>query len=45
MPVFECAPGVQMHYVVGDSFHSAATDPDRCARETREFIARHGMAV
>ncbi len=24
----------------GDSFHIAATDPDRCAREVREFILR-----
>lgn len=25
----------------GDSFHAAATDPDACARATREFIARY----
>jgi hypothetical protein len=24
----------------GDSFHVAATDPERCARETRDFILR-----
>lgn len=26
----------------GDSFHVAATDPDRCARETHDFIMRAG---
>jgi pimeloyl-ACP methyl ester carboxylesterase len=29
----------------GDSFHAAATDPDACARATREFIARHPIGV
>lgn len=27
--------------IPGDSFHAAATDPDRCAEATRDFIARH----
>ena len=27
----------------GDSFHVAATDSDRCARETRDFILRAGV--
>ena len=26
----------------GDSFHVAATEPDRCAQATAEFIARSG---
>jgi hypothetical protein len=37
MPSFECAPGVQM-VLPGDSFHSAATDPDECAQATLRFI-------
>jgi 3-oxoadipate enol-lactonase len=36
-------PNALLVVLPGDSFHSAATDPDRCARETRAFIARHGM--
>jgi 3-oxoadipate enol-lactonase len=30
--------------VPGNSFHVAASDPDRCARATLDFIDRHGGA-
>lgn len=29
----------------GDSFHVAASDPDRCARETLDFISRAGVVT
>ena len=35
-------PNASLVVLPGDSFHAAATDPDRCAQATREFIARHG---
>jgi len=34
-------PNSSLVVLPGDSFHSAATDPDQCAKTTREFIARH----
>ena len=34
-------PDSKLVVLPGDSFHAAATDPDRCAEATREFIARH----
>jgi 3-oxoadipate enol-lactonase len=37
-------PHSTLKVLPGDSFHSAATDPDQCAEATREFIARHGIA-
>jgi pimeloyl-ACP methyl ester carboxylesterase len=35
-------PNASLMVLPGDSFHAAATAPDRCAEATREFIARHG---
>ncbi len=37
-------PNSTLKVLEGDSFHSAATDPDECARAAREFIARHPVA-
>ena len=34
-------PQSELVVLPGDSFHAAATDPDACAKATREFIARH----
>jgi len=34
-------PGSELAVLPGDSFHVAATDPDRCAEITLDFIARH----
>lgn len=36
-------PGSELVVLPGDSFHVAATDPDRCAQETLNFIARHPL--
>jgi len=35
-------PDSRLLVLPGDSFHIAATDPDRCARETLAFIGRAG---
>ena len=37
-------PRSELLVLPGDSFHAAATDPDRCARATFEFIARQRNA-
>ena len=34
-------PNATLKVLPGDSFHSAATDPDECAEATLAFIARH----
>src|SRR4029079_9607308 len=34
-------PKATLKVLEGDSFHSAATDPDECARSTLDFIERH----
>ena len=31
----------ELRVLPGDSYHVAATDADRCAQETREFILKH----
>jgi 3-oxoadipate enol-lactonase len=36
-------PHSELVVLPGDSFHLAATDPDRCAEATLEFIARNPM--
>jgi pimeloyl-ACP methyl ester carboxylesterase len=38
-------PGSRMLVLPGDSFHVAASDPDRCARETFDFITHAGARV
>jgi pimeloyl-ACP methyl ester carboxylesterase len=35
-------PNASLKVVSGDSFHSAATDPDECAQMTLDFIERNG---
>ena len=40
MPTFPTSPEVNP----GNSFHVAASDGERCARATLDFIARHGRA-
>jgi pimeloyl-ACP methyl ester carboxylesterase len=35
-------PNASLKVLSGDSFHSAATDPDECARITLDFIERNG---
>lgn len=40
----EQVPNSELVVLPGDSFHVAATDPDRCAQVTLEFIARKGDA-
>jgi len=37
-------PNSELRVLPGDSYHVAATDPDRCAQETREFILKHRRA-
>ena len=34
-------PNSELRVLPGDSYHVAATDPDRCALATREFILKH----
>jgi pimeloyl-ACP methyl ester carboxylesterase len=34
-------PNSELRVLPGDSYHVAATDPDRCAQETRDFILKH----
>jgi hypothetical protein len=34
-------PGSELVVLPGDSFHVAATDPDRCAQALLDFIARN----
>jgi pimeloyl-ACP methyl ester carboxylesterase len=34
-------PNATLKVLEGDSFHSAATDPDECAEATLAFISRH----
>jgi 3-oxoadipate enol-lactonase len=34
-------PNATLKVLQGDSFHSAATDPDECAQATLAFIERH----
>ena len=34
-------PNSELRVLPGDSYHVAATDADRCAQETREFILQH----
>jgi pimeloyl-ACP methyl ester carboxylesterase len=34
-------PGSELVVLPGDSFHVAATDPDRCAQAALAFVARH----
>jgi len=34
-------PNSELRVLPGDSYHVAATDADRCAQETREFIQKH----
>ncbi len=38
----EKVPHSELVVLPGDSFHVAATDPDRCAEALLDFIARHG---
>ena len=38
----QLVPQSQLVVLPGDSFHVAASDPDRCSEATLEFIARHG---
>jgi 3-oxoadipate enol-lactonase len=38
-------PHSELVVLPGDSFHVAATDPDRCALALLEFLARHGDAA
>jgi len=40
----EKVPHSELVVLPGDSFHVAATDPDRCAAALLEFLARHGNA-
>lgn len=40
----EQVPNSELVVLPGDSFHVAASDPDRCAQATLEFIARQGDA-
>jgi hypothetical protein len=35
-------PHSELVVLPGDSFHAAATDPDKCAQATLDFITRHG---
>ena len=37
-------PNSELRVLPGDSYHVAATDPDRCAQETRNFILKHRRA-
>ena len=37
----EQVPNSELLVLPGDSYHIAVTDPDRCARETLDFIQRH----
>jgi pimeloyl-ACP methyl ester carboxylesterase len=37
----EQVPNSELLVLPGDSYHVAVTDPDRCARETLDFIQRH----
>ena len=34
-------PNSELRVIPGDSYHLAASDADRCAQETREFILKH----
>jgi pimeloyl-ACP methyl ester carboxylesterase len=34
-------PGAELQMIPVDGYHAAATDPDRTARITREFMDRH----
>ena len=38
-------PGSTLLVLPGDSFHVAASDPDRCAREAFDFISRAGATA
>jgi pimeloyl-ACP methyl ester carboxylesterase len=40
----EKVPHSELVVLPGDSFHVAATDPDRCAEALLEFLARHADA-
>jgi pimeloyl-ACP methyl ester carboxylesterase len=40
----EKVPHSELVVLSGDSFHVAATDPDRCAQALLDFLARHGDA-
>ncbi len=40
----ETVPHSELVVLPGDSFHVAATDPDRCAEALLDFIARHANA-
>ena len=34
-------PNSELRVIPGDSYHVAATDADRCAEETLQFILKH----
>jgi pimeloyl-ACP methyl ester carboxylesterase len=37
----ETIPNSELRVLPGDSYHVAATDADRCAQETLDFILKH----
>ena len=40
MPTLPIAPAYQMLVLPGNSYHVAASDAERCAQATLDFIAR-----